>query len=66
MKSKQFLVRVPAHELAAIETVFRYFPGASPAEIMRALVLSAGKIEVANALAKQAAHKVSSARKGFQ
>ena len=62
-RSKQFLVRVPADEVPAFETVLRYFPGASPAEIMRALVMTAGKIGVANALAKHAAIRAKGGKK---
>lgn len=57
MKSKAFCVRVPAHELAAVESLLAQFPGVSPALLIRALLLAAGRIGVANALAKHASGK---------
>ena len=56
--SKLVSVRVPADELEAIEAVFARFPGASPALIIRAVLLASPRLLVANALAKHAAQKM--------
>lgn len=56
--SKLFSVRVPVDELEAVEAVFARFPGASPALIIRAVLLASPRLWVANALAKHAARKV--------
>lgn len=58
MKSKLISVRVPADELERIEAVFRQFPGASPALIIRAVLLASPRLWVSNALAKHASQKV--------
>lgn len=58
MKSKQILVRIPADEVERIESILGAFPGASPALIIRALLLATPRIYLGNALAKHAANKV--------
>jgi hypothetical protein len=57
MISKAFCVRIPPHELAAVQSLLAQFPGVSPALLIRALLLTAGRIGVSNALAKHAAGK---------
>lgn len=54
-KSKLYSVRVPSHEVEAFEAVLAKYPGASPARIVRALVLTAAPLTVGNALTKHSA-----------
>jgi hypothetical protein len=61
-KSKLYSVRVPASEVEAIEGICKLFPGASPALLFRAALLSMRKTGMGNALLKHAAE---TARKGF-
>jgi hypothetical protein len=58
MISKAFCVRIPPHELAAVESLLAQFPGVSPALLIRALLLASGRVAVANALARHAVGKV--------
>lgn len=57
MKSKLYSVRVPASEIERFEAVLAHYPGASPARIVRALILAARPVQIGNALAKLAAGK---------
>jgi len=55
--SKLFSVRVPDEELAALKEKFGWFPGASPALIIRALLHSSTRISIGNALNRHHSHK---------
>ena len=63
VKSKLFSVRVPANEIEAFELLCGCFPGASPALIMRALLLTSSRMGITNALAKHSSSKVRSPKK---
>ncbi len=58
MSSKLYSVRVPSREIAAVESILAQFPGVSPALVFRALLLSAGRIGISNAISKHSEGKV--------
>lgn len=55
--SKLFAVRVPEAELEAFERVLARWPGASPAVVIRALVLASTPVQVATALTEHFSRK---------
>lgn len=59
---RSILVRIPDSEAKAFDAIQARFPGVSLQVIMRATVLSAGRIGIVNALAKHAVDKA----KGFK
>lgn len=55
--SKNILVRIPSAEVPKVEEILARYPGCSPAEIFRALLLTAPRLGISNALAKHAVLK---------
>ena len=55
--SKNILVRIPTAELETVEAILARYPGLSPAEIFRALLLTAKPITIRNAISKHAVMK---------
>ncbi len=58
----QILVRIPLDELAAVDAILSRYPGHSPALIFRALLLTAPKLGIQQAVAKHCELKL----KGFK